>query len=285
MKNHRFEKLGLKINWSTIIGYAVLIFVVLIIVFPITIVFFSSFKTDDEYINTLATQLPKSFLNFKNYITAFTGANLLRAFLNSFILVAVGASGSVVIGSMLSYVLSRFDFPVKGLIKGVYMLTAMIPGVTLQVSIYGIIKSLGLMGTMYAPILLYLGTDLLQVWIYLQYMDTIPESMDESAMLDGASYFRIFVSIIFPMLGPATATVFILKAITIYNDMFIQYLYMSGDKLRTISTALQIFTGQNANMQNLMSAAIIMAMVPTLILYLVLQKFIFRGITSGSVKG
>jgi len=265
-------------------SYIVLILASLIIIFPILFIVFTSFKTDSEYVSTTAFQLPQSFLNFENYYNAFTSGRFLQAFKNSVILVVVGSLGNVLLGSMTAYCLGRFDFKFRDSLKLLYVVAAAVPGTTLQVSIYMLLKKFGLTGTMIAPILLYLSTDIVQIWIYLQYIDKISVSLDESAMLDGASYYRIFISIIFPLFTPATATVLILKSVAIYNDMFVQYLYMMGDKMRTVSTALQTFAGVSTNLQNTLSAAIIIVMLPTVIIFLLMQKKIFSGIVMGSVK-
>lgn len=267
------------------VSYLVMIAASCCIVFPLLMVLFTSFKTDQEYVSTTVFQLPQSFLNFENYKNAFMSGRFLRAFKNSAILVIAGALGNVALGSMTAYCLGRFQFPGRSALNLLYVISAAVPGATLQISIYLLLKNMQLTGTMAAPILLYVSTDIVQIWIYLQYIETISVSLDESAMLDGASYFRIFCSIIFPLLMPATATVLILKTVAIYNDMFVQYLYMMGDKLQTVSTALQTFAGVSTNLQNTLSAAIIIVMLPTVIIFLALQKKIFGGIVMGSVKG
>lgn len=255
-----------------------------LVIYPILIVVFTSFKTDEEYVRSSALQLPESFLNFSSYVTAYTQGGFTTAFLNSFLLVAVSCLINVLLGAMTAYCLSRFNFKGKKLLTGVYILSAMIPSITLQVSIYPILKGLHLIGTMYAPILLYIGTDIIQIWIYLQFLNKIPVSLDESAMIEGASYLRIFRTIIFPMLMPATATVIILKAVNVYNDMFVQHLYMQKPSLRTVTSALMVFSGDRINAQNLMMAAIVMVMLPTVAMFIVLQKYIFSGITAGAIK-
>ncbi|MCX7711230.1 MAG: carbohydrate ABC transporter permease [Clostridia bacterium] len=264
--------------------YLPLAFWAFLVIYPLLIVVFTSFKTDEEYVKTSAFELPSNFLNFQSYITAFNQGGFTTAFLNSVILVVVSCAVNVLLGAMTAYCLSRFDFKGKKILTAIYILSAMVPSITLQISIYPILKTLRLIGTMNAPLLLYIGTDIIQIWIYLQFMNKISVSLDESAMIEGASYFRIFRTIIFPMLMPATATVIILKAVNVYNDMFIQHLYMSKPSLRTVTTALMVFSGDRINAQNLMMAAIVMVMIPTILLFLSLQKYIFSGITAGAVK-
>ncbi len=264
--------------------HLILLFWSFLVLYPLSILVFTSFKTDEEYVNTSVFSLPKSFLNFNNYVKAFIEGDFLTAFKNSLILVVVGAVGTVFIGSMVAYCMDRFDFKLKKYIKLLYTVSYIVPSVALQVSVYAVMRGMELTGTIYAPILIYLSTDIVQLWIYLQFMEKISVSLDESAMIEGASYFKIFRSIILPLLAPATATIIILKSVTIYNDMYTQYLYMSKLELKTATTALMAFQGDRINVQNLMSAAILLVMIPTIAIFLFMQKYIFQGITTGSVK-
>lgn len=278
----RFNKI--KNVLFTVFKYLVLVLWTVIVIFPLLAIIFTSFKSDKEYITTTIFELPGSFLYFNNYVKAFKEANLGLAFWNSFVLVSMASILNVLFGSMVAYCLSRFDFKFKGVIKFIYIASAMIPSITLHVSIYPMLRDMGFLNSMGAPVILYASTDIIQIWLYLQFLDKISYSLDESAMIEGASYFRIFVSIVFPLMMPAHMTVLILKFVTTYNDLFIQSIYMSGPELKTVTTALITFSGNRINAQNLMSAAIIMIMIPTIFIFLTLQKYILNGITAGSIK-
>ena len=268
-----------------LLAYIPLILWSLIVVIPLIILLFISFKTDTDYIQTLPIMPPRHW-TFDNFLRVAKEGHLLFALRNSMILVVCGAAGSVILGATTAYCLNRFDFLFKKYVHLMYIAAAIVPGALLQVMVYQVIHWLGLTGTMGAPILIYISTDIVQIWIYLQFLERISPALDESAMIDGASYLRIFRSIIFPLLLPATSTVLILKSIMIYNDMFTQYLYMSSTDLMTATTALMMFTGQFATTSfNVMAAGIVLVMLPTLILFLFLQKYIFAGISFGSVKG
>lgn len=266
--------------------YVILILLAMVILFPMTMVFLTSFKTEQEYVSTSVFQLPKNFLNFQNYRDAFMGAHFLDAFGVSLKLVVISTAINVLFGTMTAYCLNRFSFPLNRFIKFFYTLSAIVPGVTLQISIYKLFAEIHLKsfaGPLAAPILIYAATDIVQIWIYLQYMEKIPVSLDESAMIDGASYFRIFRSIIFPLLMPATATVIIIKAIGVYNDMFTQYLYLTGSS-KSISTALNSYAGVFGGTSHILCAGIVIVMVPNILIFLFLQKYIFEGITVGAIK-
>ncbi|MDQ0087332.1 multiple sugar transport system permease protein [Paenibacillus anaericanus] len=264
--------------------YLLFVIIGLIVMFPVLINIFTAFKTGPELMKNSPLALPDSW-QFTNIKTAFNMGNMLVGFKNTAILVVVSVLLNTVLGSMTAYTLNRFQFGAKKIIMAMFTVAMVIPFYTTEVSRFQIIKSLGLYDSMSAPLLIYAGTDLLQIFIYLQFIEKISNQLDESAMIDGASYFKIFFRIIFPLLIPASATLAIIKAVDIMNDMYIPYLYMPSKELHTLSTALMTFVGQRASDYGLLSAAILIVLLPTIIIYLLLQKFIFSGITEGAIKG
>jgi multiple sugar transport system permease protein len=129
-----------------------------------------------------------------------------------------------------------------------------------------------------------MGTDIIAIYIFIQFMATIPKSLDESAMLDGASHFSIYWRVILPNLTPAIVTVVIIKGIAIYNEFYIPFLYMPSQDLAVISTALFRFRGPFSASWELIAAGTILVILPSLIVFLLLQRFIYRGLTAGAVK-
>jgi multiple sugar transport system permease protein len=267
-----------------ILKYFSLIAAVFIVFFPIYSVFIGAFKTQIEYYQS-GMSLPQNFFNFDNFERVFRIGKLGPSFLNTFIIMVVSLAGNVLFGTMVAYSLGRFNFKLKAPILALYLGAQLIPSITTQVSTFTVIKALGLYNTMGAPIVLYLGADVLQIVIYLQFINSIPKDLDESAMIEGASLFKIYRTVIFPLLAPATATLIILKTISIYNDFYTPYLYMPSQKLRVVSTAIYSFVGPNAAQLNVISAGILIIFIPTVLIFLFLQKFIFAGVTSGAVKG
>lgn len=160
----------------------------------------------------------------------------------------------------------------------------LIPMVTTQVATFKIVNTFGLFDTIWAPIVLYLGADVMSLYIMLLFMDSIPVSLDEAAKLEGASYPYIFFKIILPNLKPAIATVAIIRGVTIYNDFYIPFLYMPDQNLQTLSTSLYKFMGPYGGQWNVICAGIILIIIPTLVAFLFLQKYIYSGFLNGSVK-
>jgi len=267
-----------------ILKYFSLIAAAFLVFFPIYSVFIGAFKTQVEYYQS-GMALPTDFFNFDNFERVFRIGKLGPSFLNTLIIMVISLAGNVLFGTMVAYSLGRFSFKLKAPILALYLGAQLIPSITTQVSTFTVIKALGLYNTMGAPIVLYLGADVLQIVIYLQFINSIPKDLDESAMIEGASLFKIYRSVIFPLLAPATATLIILKTISIYNDFYTPYLYMPSQKLRVVSTAIYSFVGPNAAQLNVISAGILIIFIPTVLIFLFLQKYIFAGVTSGAVKG
>lgn len=277
-------KMNIKSMIAKILKYTALIAWTIVVFLPIITVVFGSFKTYDEFTRTSGITPPNSFAYFESYIKAFVDGNMLMGFINTFILIFFGATGSVIIGSMVAFVISRFEFKFKKLILFMYLLVSIVPMEMSQVATFKIVDALGIYNTRLAPIIIYLGADVLMVYIYIQALEKVPRDLDKAAMLEGAGYFQIYRKVIFPLLKPATATAIMLKIISIYNDFYVPFLYMPGEGLNTVSTTLFNFIGPASTEWQVICAGIVISMIPMILFFVFLQKHIYQGITSGSIR-
>ncbi len=198
-----------KFRMSQLLKYIPLTLAALVAVLPLLVVFIGSFKPLTEFTNSGVLSLPKHF-TLANYSQAFTQGNMLTGFKNTLII----------------FVMNRFDFRLKRLILALFTIAMLIPAITSQVAVFQLINQLGLVGTRWSVILLYIGTNVIALYIFLQFLQEFPYSLDESALLDGASYFRIFWSIILPNLKAPIVTMVIISGVGVYNDFYNPYLYM-----------------------------------------------------------
>lgn len=180
--------------------------------------------------------------------------------------------------------LDRFDFRFKKVVFGLFLVATLVPGVTTRVATFQVVNNLGLYNTIWAPIALFLGTDIVRIYIVVPFMRSIPVSLDEAAKLDGASHLRIYRSIIFPLLKPAVATVIIIKGIAVSNEFSLPFLYMPSQDLGVISTALQRFRGPLGTQWEILSAGAVIVIVPPLVVFLLLQRWIYNGMSAGATK-
>ncbi|MFI6855240.1 carbohydrate ABC transporter permease [Streptomyces sp. NPDC050416] len=265
--------------------YLSLVLATLVVLLPLTVVFLTSLKTSGEMADDSgALTLPDDPLNFGNYVTAFQDGRMLSAFANTALILVVAIGGTVLIGSMTAYAIDRFRFRFRKVVLALFLVAALVPGVTTQVATFQIVNSLGMFDSLWAPIALYMGTDIVSIYIFLQFVRAIPVSLDESARIDGANAFTVYRKIIFPLLKPAIATVVIVKGINVYNDFYIPFLYMPSEDLGVISTSLFRFKGPFGAHWETISACAILVIAPTLIVFLFLQRFIYNGFTQGATK-
>ena len=268
-----------------VLKYFALIFFSLCAVIPLITCVITSFKTQEEYQTTSVMQPPHSFLNFSNYVKAFTTANMGRAFINSVIVMVCVLIVSVIIGTQLAYVLDRFKFPGNGVIRSLFLIASLLPAVAMQVTVFNIMSFFHLVNHLYGYIIMSCGTDVISIYIFIQFMENISVSLDESAIVDGASYWTIYWKIILPLLKPAIVTACILKGVGIYNEYYAAQLYLQDKQIRTMAISLYTFVGPMGSQYNLICAGVIISLLPALIVFILCQKQIYSGITAGAVKG
>lgn len=266
------------------IQYFSLIFFSFVALLPVVSCLITAFKTKEEYESTNVMTLPENWLNFDNFIQVWNDADMGRAFINSAIVLVFVVAGSVMVGSMIAYVLNRFTFHGNGLIRSLFLFATLLPGIAMQVATYQLMYQIGFINHLYGYIILSMGTDVISIYIFIQFFENIPVSLDESAFMDGASYFTIFFKILFPLLKPAMVTVMILKGVGTYNEYYNASLYLTGEQ-KTVSMALYTFVGPLGSQFNLICAGVIMSLIPALVVFLIFQKQIYSGMTAGAVKG
>ncbi|MEU0055924.1 carbohydrate ABC transporter permease [Streptomyces sp. NPDC006334] len=270
---------------ASVLIHLSLVLASLVVLVPLAVVFLTSLKTAKEATDGGgAFRPPGDWLNFSNYATAFRDGQMLSAFGNTAFILLFSITGTVIIGSMTAYAVDRFRFRGRKPVMGLFLVATLVPGVTTQVATFQVVNSFGLFDTRWVPILLYMGTDIVSIYIFLQFIRSIPVSLDEAARLDGANALTVYWRIIFPLLKPAIATVVIIKGITVYNDFYIPFLYMPSEDLGTMSTALFRFKGPFGAHWEAISAGAILVIVPTLVVFLFLQRYIYNGFARGAGK-
>ncbi len=268
-----------------VLKYFSLIFFSFVSVLPVVSCVITALKSEEEYNTTNVMTLPKKWFNFQNFSDAFRQAGMGRAFLNSLLILVCVLIISTLIGTQLAYVLSRFKFPGNGLIRGLFLFATLLPGIAMQIAVYQLMFKLGLINSILGYVVMMCGTDIISIYIYIQYFENISVSLDESAIVDGASYFRIYWNILLPLLKPAIVTSCILKGVATYNEYYAANLYLQDKtKYATVATSLYTFVGPLGSKYNLICAGVIISLIPALIVFITCQKQIYNGLTAGSVK-
>lgn len=281
MNHHKIKK----IFWKAI-QYITLTAGALVSITPVLVCIITACKTEKEYASTNVMTLPENWLYAGNFIHAWSQANMATAFRNSLVILIFVLFGSVMTGSMLAYILSRFKFLGNGLIRNMFLFAAMLPGIAMQVSVYQLMYQFGLINTLAGYIILMMGTDVISIYIFIQFFENIPVSLDESAIMDGCTYFGVFFRVLLPLLKPAVITVIILKGVGTYNEYYMANLYLQDkNRLVTVATSLFKFTGPLGSQYNYICAGVIITLLPALVVFILCQKQIYNGLTQGAIKG
>lgn len=258
---------------------------VAIVIAPILLTLFAALKTKTDMATTSPLLLPEwNRITFENFKEVLTDKYLLLGFKNTGIILVISLFFNVMFGTVTAFVIERFQFKGKSIVIGLFFAGMLIPTFVTEIARFQVIQRLHIYNTIWAPIVIYVASDLMQLYIYRQFISGISVALDEAALLDGCSYFGLFAKIIFPLLAPATATVCIIKAINIINDMYIPYLYMPKNKLRTLTTFLMNYANAQQGSWQSLAAGIIVIMIPTILIYIFFQKYILAGVAAGAVK-
>ncbi len=274
---------GMKLFLS-ILKYLFVLAILLLSIGPFLWVLISSFKTNAEILNS-SLGLPSNF-KFENYLNAFKIAPLAQFYLNSVIVGILGTLLNLVVLGMSAYVVARFNFKGKKVFVGVFSLSLLIPGAAMLQPLYLTVNALGLYDKLIGLIIVYAGFGLpASLYILSSYFQTIPKEMEESSSLDGAGFIRTFVSIILPIAKPGFGTAAVLQFLLCWNEFQFAITLTTGNKSRTLPLALYYFKSQFASDYGVMFAATVIVTIPSIIVYMLLQKQVVSGLVAGAVKG
>ena len=272
-------------KWAGRLGRNVLtILFALIYLIPLYIAVVNSFKSYWDVIKS-PLSLPTS-PTLDNFIEAFQSSNILSLYGTSILITGTSVALLILICSTAAYIIIRRKNKICKFLYGFALIGIMVPPV---VTLVPSIKTLSMLGLMYTPwgLLMFYGGAYFSttIFLYTGFLNSIPETLDESAYIDGANTVTIFFRIIFPLLKPCTATVIILMGMWIWND-FLNPMYILGSTAgKTITLGIYNSIGAYTSKWNMVFANVILASFPVVVLYLCMQKQFMTGLTAGAVKG
>ena len=243
-----------------------------------------SFKTPAETARA-PLRLP-STLNLDNYIRAVEVSNFFRAFGNSLI-VTVGTSLILVIfGSAAAWPLARRREKRYQFLFYLFTASIILPFQVVMFPLYSQFRALGLLNTLGGLVLAIAGFQLgFTIFLFTGFVQSVPRDLEEAARIDGCGKFRTFALVVFPLLKPITLTVTVLSALAAWNDFSVSLILVQRDAVRTLSLTQYYFFGQYSVEINMAFAAFTLGMIPIVIFYLLLQRWIEAGVTAGALKG
>ncbi|TFE24642.1 carbohydrate ABC transporter permease [Cohnella luojiensis] len=263
----------------------VMVLLSLLFLYPLFLAINNSLKSFGEVMSDVVA-LPKQ-LAFDNYSYVWSFIDYPRLFLNNAIITVVGLAGIILVSSIAAYKLSRTKSRVSGLIYILCIMPMLIPFQSIMLTVLQLSKDIHLTNSTWGLGVLYWGFGApLAVFIYHGFVKGIPKEIDESATIDGASGFGLFFRVIFPLLKSVTATIIIIDVMWIWNDFLLPLLMVNGSpSTKTLTLAAYTFVGQYTSDWQYAMTAMVMAVLPSIIVFVFLQKFIVKGVVAGAVKG
>ncbi|RKX87809.1 MAG: carbohydrate ABC transporter permease [Spirochaetes bacterium] len=272
-----------KLNPKNIVIIFILVILGVFFLMPIYFAVINSFKPLSEIV-TSYTDFPKSFY-LGNYIKAWIKTDFPRVFLNSLIITVISLSGIILISSMAGYILVRTPGKLSWLLFVIIVSSMIIPFHTIMIPLIVVTRKLNLSNSIPGIILVYWGLGCnFAIFLYHGFVKTIPHELEESAVMDGCTPYQTFFKIVMPLLVPVTSTIAVLDALWIWNDFLLPLLLLQRKAIQTIPLSQYIFFGQYYSDWGLALAGLILAVLPIVIFYIFMQKYIVKGITAGAVK-
>jgi raffinose/stachyose/melibiose transport system permease protein len=269
----------------SIAAHAVLLTYTLIALFPVFVIVINSFKSRKAiFSEPLAVPTPETF-DLIGYTTVLKQGDFFLYFQNSMIVTVASLFFVLLFGAMAAFALSEYRFR-GNLMMGLYLaLGIMIPIRLGTVAILEMMVASGLVNTLAALILVYTAQGLpLAVFILSEFMKQVSDDLKNAGRIDGLSEYRIFFTLVLPLVRPAMATVAVFTMIPIWNDLWFPLILAPAESVKTITLGSQVFIGQFVTNWNAVLAALSLAILPVLVLYLIFSRQLIRGITAGAVK-
>lgn len=251
--------------------------------FPVYALVTLAFKDPGQIAN--APLSPPDPPSVDSFGTAWQSASLGSALLNSTLITVSSVLALIVLGSLAAYFLARRASRLSYSLYILFLVGIILPFQLGMIPLYQLVSDLGLLGTYQGMILFYTGIQLpFTVFLYTGFIRSLPADYTNAALIDGASHLQAFRHVIFPLLRPITGTVLILNAVHIWNDFFTPLLYLGGSGRETVPVRIFAFVNEYTSDYGLVAAGLVLAALPILIIFLVLQRYVIRGFSSG-LKG
>lgn len=265
-------------------GKLLLLVYALLTLYPLYWLFISAFKTNQDFFNN-PYGLPLAWMK-ENIFRAWEMGNMGRALINSTIVTIVSVLLTIVLSVLAAYVLARFQFRFKKVVMALFLAGMLIPIHSTLVPLFLMMKEIGLLNTYGALILPYTAFELpIAIFLAMAYMASIPREVEEAAMIDGNGWWGIFGRIILPLCTPIVATISILAFLRFWNDFSFALVFINSQALKTLPLSLSLFSDGFGTDYSLTMGAMAIAVIPTIVIYLILQEQIMKGMVAGSIKG
>lgn len=261
------------------------ILITIVFLFPLLIIFFSSFKSEAEIFSQTATLLPQT-IDFSSYTDQFKNGNILKSFLNSFIIAIFSTMLSLILSIPCAYGIARFKIPFKKSILLVFLMTQLLPTSLILTPLFIMFTKLKIINSYIGPII---ATATISIPFTILIMRTIfirmPKELEEAGKIDGCNPLQIFIKIFLPISKPGLITAASFSFIMAWNDLIFSMTFNNKENLRPMTAGIYHFITTYGTQWNRIMAYSVLLVLPVVIIFVLLQKYIVGGILEGSVKG
>lgn len=274
-----------KIKPSSILRFIFLFLFFIFMFGPILWMVLTSLKTVDQIVTIPLQYIPRRIV-FSNYINLFKSTDFVLYFRNSMIASISCAFFTSVIAIFAGYAFARFKFKGKGPTSFILVSTQMVPVVVIIIPLFILFSKIHLYNTLVGLILIYIVLNIpFCTLMIMGFFQRIPEALEESAMIDGCTRIQSLFKIVLPVMLPGIVSAFVFAFIGAWNDLFFSIMFINKESIKTIPVGINTFIGKYEIDWGMMSAAAVLALIPVFIMFGLIQKYLVKGLTSGSVKG
>ena len=272
-------------SWKKPLLWAVLILVAVVQIFPLIWLADFSLASSNEMFTSGLLVIPKK-IQWGNYVKAFIDGHFLLYLKNSILINGLAVILVLLVSIMAGFACLRMNWKLRGLVKTLLLMGMMIPIHATLLPNYKIFNQLGLTDTIWALLIPYVAFSLPQgLFLMSSFMESIPVELEEAAVMDGCGIYRIVFRIITPMMKSSIATVSIMTFLNNWNEFMMASTYLSSPKWKTLPFSVLEFTGQYSSNYAVQFAAMALTAAPAVIVYILLNKHITKGVAMGAVKG
>ncbi len=267
-----------------ITGYLCMIILVFVMLFPFYVLCYVAVNDRGNPLSQGVFVLPD--FTAVNIIEAWHRGNLGMAAWNSLLITGGSLLIVVILGASAGYAIARYPNTMNKTIFAIFLACMMVPGIINTVPLYTLMRRINGINTRWAMIFLLSSNRLPYcIFLYKQFVESMPRDLEEAATLDGCSRFRAFWTVTFPLMKPITSTVVILSSVTFWNNYSQAVFFLQDKAMYTLPLSMKQFVLENTKNWNCISAAAVISAIPMVILFLCLQKYFIKGLAAGSVKG
>ncbi len=270
----------------TVIGKILIVLFLFIEIYPVFWILMSSFKSTTEFTLTPSYALPQG-IYYQNYIEAWNRGRMSTYFVNSVIVTFVSLFFIMLFSATSSFALTKMIWKNRSRVMTLFLSGIMVPTAVVLIPLYIIYNHVGLINTRFSLILTYIAFGLpLSVFLLRSYLTALPDDMMEAAVIDGASIYQVFWHIVLPLMTTGIVTVGVIQFYFRWNDLMFSMTFVNDSTLKTVQTGLLYFSDQYGNRNwGAIFACIAISVLPTIVVYISMNKMVIEGMTAGAVKG